>query len=360
MPSDRRSTRRAYLLGVGALVAGAGCSESGAPEGSGTPTDTTTRRPTGTRSPTRSPTRTESPTEAATETETESPTATEQPETPPPTPDPEAPLAERYGVVNREAVYRETTDGQLRILAALPDGDGPFPLLVHVHGGAWRYGSAGYGAMETLAGAGIAVASVEYRLSGTATYPAPVRDLAAALGWLRANEGDWNVDPGRLALVGGSAGAHLGALLAANPTHPTFQPAGGVDGGVDLDAFIGHYGIYDVRLPNACEDRNLGPFLGEDCDSASVKAEASPITHVDGDHPPSLLYHGDADQLVPASVSRRYRDALRNAGISAEYHELAGVDHGYLEPANRTQREVRRETHRRMVTFLFEGPWARE
>lgn len=269
-------------------------------------------------------------------------------------PDPADPLAERFEVERHGDQYRETPDGPLHVEAAVPAGVGTAPLLVHVHGGAWRYGDAGYEGMDALARAGIAVGSIEYRLSGTATYPAAVRDVVAGVRWLRANGPDWGMDPDRVALLGGSAGAHLGALVAAVPEHPTFQPREfEVDASTDVDAFVGLYGIYDLRVEDVCGDRNIGQFLGEDCDSPETKAEASPITHVDGEHPPSLLSHGTDDQLVPVASSREYRDALAAAGVPVEYDELEGVGHGFVDDA-----EHRRRVHERTVSFLLEGAWS--
>ena len=350
MSEHTNQSRRAYLVGIGALATLGGCSqEDQGPEGTPeqTPVETSTASPT--------------PTDTATPTATETPTPTET-ATPTPTsrtPDPDEPLAARYGVDQREATYRETEDGPLRIEASLPDGDRSFPLLVHVHGGAWRYGAPGYGMMDTLARAGVAVASVEYRLSGTATYPAPVRDVTASIKWVRANEPDWNIDTDRVTLMGGSAGAHLAALVAAAPDYPNFQPEGvDVEGSAEVDALVSHYGVFELRHDWACDDRNLGEFFGEDCDSEEVKAEATPLTHVDESHPPTLLFHGDEDELVPVDSSRTYRDTLQQAGVPVEYKELEGVGHGYTEPENEKQAEVRRRTHRRTVNYLFQGPWA--
>jgi len=315
---DRGTTRREYLLGVAAGAGLAGCTGDGGNADSPTPVR-------------------------------ESPA-------------PDSPLEARYGVGKREAVYRETEDGSLIVEAALPDGEGLFPTLVHVHGGAWQYGSPGYGGMELLAQAGMAVVSVEYRLGEAATFPGQVRDVTAAMKWVRANEPGWNLDADRVALTGDSAGAHLAALVAAAPDHGNFQPEGfDVEASAAPDALIPHYGIFDLRREGVCEgesdDDAMRALFGPECSTAEQR-EASPVTHLSGDHPPVLLFHGSADSLVPVASSREYRDALVDAGVPVEYQELDGVEHGYLEPENPDQERVLRETHERMVNYLFEEPWS--
>lgn len=311
IPNAEEMTRRRYLLAVGTAATLSGCA------------DTTT---------------------PATESET--------------TPTPENPLGEtdaRY----REATYRETAEGLFRIKAAIPKGEGPFPVVVHVHGGAWRYGEPRLRGVQRLVERDIATASVEYRLSGTATYPAPVRDVVAAVQWVRANEPGWNIDPDRVALLGGSAGSHLAALVAGAPDQPNFQPEGfDADASAAVDAAVLHYGIYDLTGRDACADRNTKQFFGDDCASESVVAEASPITHVDATHPPVFLFHGDADELVPVEQSRRYRDALDAAGVPVEYTELDGARHGYIDPNNERMADTRRDVHDQTADFLLEGPLA--
>lgn len=325
MSADGLLSRRRYLVALGASAGLAGCSDDET-TGDGAPAGGSTTSP---------PDR-----EGLT------------------LPDPSEPLADRYGVRRERTTYRELPDGPLRVEAAMPDASGPAPTLVHVHGGAWRYGSPGLGGMERLAAAGLAVVSIEYRLSETATYPAAVRDVVAAVRWARAGEPDWPLDSKRVALVGGSAGAHLGALVAGAPDHPAFQPEPAAEGPATVDAFVGHYGIYDLRSRDACGNRNTAEFLGTDCEDSAVVAEASPVTHVDDGHPPTRLFHGADDELVPPAASRQYRDALRDAGVPVEYDELAGGRHGYTDPNNEGMAETRREANRQTVTWLVSDVWS--
>ena len=315
---SRWRSRRSYLLGVGAAAALAGCASDG-------PTD-------------------------------------DRPPIDPP--DSGEPLAERYDRSKRETVYHEVDGESLRVVASVPDAAGPIPALMHYHGGAYREGGPGYRGMDLLARAGIAVISVEYRLSGTATYPAAMRDVIASIQWVQAGEPDWNIDPTRVALTGNSAGAHLAALAAAAPDHPNFQPENPPgDTPLDIDGVIPHYGIFDFRPEWVCERGStripLEQFLGESCEGATeMRAEASPAAHVDGNHPPVLLFHGTDDEVLPVKTARTYRDTLLDAGVPVEYREFEGVSHQYFARDTDRREEVFQESHRRMVTGLFEGPWS--
>jgi acetyl esterase/lipase len=328
----RRFTRRNYLLSVGAVAGLAGCGSDESNE----------NRADGGRS--------------NGEQQTEAPPTIEPP-------DPSDPLAERYDLIERETVYRETPEEPLRVVASLPDATGPVPVLMHFHGGAFRGGSPGYLGMDTLARAGIGVISAGYRVSGTARYPAAVRDVIASIQWVQAGEPDWNIATDRVALTGDSAGAHLAALAAA-PDHPNFQPVDfPVDATVDVDGVIPHYGIFDFRPEWVCERGStrvpLEEFLGKPCDEAiELRAEASPAAHVDSDHPPALIFHGEDDTELPVRTARAYRERLAEAGVPVEYREFEGVGHQYFARDTDRREEVFLESHRRMVTVLFEGPWS--
>lgn len=279
-------------------------------------------------------------------------------------PDLDDPLAERFDVTQRDTVYRETDEEPLSVLAAIPDVADESPVLMHFHGGAFKYGGPGYAGMELLARAGIAVISVEYRLSGTATYPAAIRDVIASIQWVQANVPDWNINPNRVALTGDSAGAHLAALAAAAPGHPNFQPeSSSTDDRVTIDAVIPHYGIFDFRPEWVCErdatSRPLTDFLGKPCDSATeLRAEASPVAHIDSDHPPVLVFHGVEDQTLPIRTARSYRDALSAASVPVGYQEYEGVGHAYFDRDSDRREEAFQDSHQRMVRMLFEGPWS--
>jgi len=250
------------------------------------------------------------------------------------TPEPpafDAPDEAAEGVeVFRGVPFEVTPKAELRLDLHRPAGRDAVPLVVHVHGGAWEYGSR-----DTYtpwhAGRGMAAATIDYRLSGTAEYPAAVRDVVAAVTWLRTWAADAaGIDPDRVALRGASAGAHLAALAATAPGTDAFAPVG-VDPDVEgVDGFVGISGIYALGGdPNRESDVATKFFGCPPSDCPDVYRQASPVEHVDGDAPPAMLWHGLADRLVPAEQSERFREALENAGVPVT--TLTPEDAGHVQ-----------------------------
>lgn len=223
----------------------------------------------------------------------------------------------------------------------------PVPCVLWVHGGAWWEGDR----RETpstwppglffrlLVEAGLAVATVDYRLSAEARWPAQADDVADALRFLRANADMLGVDPGRVGVAGDSAGGHLAAMLALTGSGPTAVQAAAVLYGVaDLRDFDG----VDQDTP---EDRRGTPeacLIGALPDEApDAFAAASPVTHAHAGAPPMLLISGDADSVVPVRQTVHLHEALVAAGASDVVLDLvAGADHCFgavdPEPALRT------------------------
>jgi len=223
----------------------------------------------------------------------------------------------------------------------------PAPVVVFVHGGGWRLGSrhsAGPAypattAFEAVARAGIAVASVDHRLSGEALWPAQLHDVKAAVRWLRARAGELGVDPGRVHAWGESAGGHLAALLGLTAGDPGLEGDVGVTGPssavaavaawyppTDLPALPGDLGT-DPAAADSREAQLLGAPVAAVPDRA---AQASPVAHVSPGAPPFLLLHGRADRLIPCVQSERLRDALQDAGVPVGLTTYDGADHMWL------------------------------
>jgi acetyl esterase/lipase len=229
----------------------------------------------------------------------------------------------------------------------LPAGGAPAPAVVFLHGGGWRLGSRRSAGpafpdpslFEEAARAGIAVASVDYRLSGEALWPAQLHDAKAAVRWLRARAGELGLDPARIAAWGESAGGHLAALLGLTAGDAALEGDVGVTGPssavtavaawyppTDLAGFAADAGT-DPLDPATREAQLLGapPAAVPD-----VAARASPVTHVSAAAPPFLLLHGEADRLVPCVQSRRLAEALRAAGADADLRTYPDADHMWL------------------------------
>ncbi len=219
----------------------------------------------------------------------------------------------------------------------LPAGPGPAPVVLFLHGGGWRLGSrhsagpsfVGSRPFEQLAAAGIAVASVDYRLSGEAVWPAQLHDVKAAVRWLRSRAEDLGVDPDRIAAWGESAGGHLAALLGL--TGPELDGEVGVTGAPStVCAVVAWYPpthLASVPADPADPTTREALLLGAaPADVPELAAQASPVTHAGPAAPPFLLLHGDADRLVPP----RQSELLATTLTDVQFETLTGADHMWL------------------------------
>lgn len=208
------------------------------------------------------------------------------------------------------------------------------PVVVFLYGGAWESGARGQFARWALdaAAEGFAAVELSYRLSDEATFPAQVRDVLAGLSWVRESAESFGGDPDRVAVVGHSAGAHLGLLAALAP-----EGAFGTDGPSagrrtpPVDAAVGISGpyVYDTEIEGA--DDVVERFLGGTPSEVPERYEAAqPVTHVSGDAPPTLLLHGEDDEVVPASSSEALAEAMKEVGAAVELRTYPGANHVFL------------------------------
>jgi acetyl esterase/lipase len=225
-------------------------------------------------------------------------------------------------------------------------GADPAPLIVFVHGGGWLRGDRSMvspsfaawrpGPLARLAAEGFAVASVDYRLSGEARFPAQLEDVSAAVEWLTGRAEEYGFDAGRIVLWGESAGAHLAALLGLRS--PGRRVRGVVDwyGPADLialDEQVGAAGALTGDPLDTREARLLGAPVAEVPELARA---ASPISHVRAGAPPFLIAHGTADRAVPFPQSEALAAALAEAGASVRFEAVDGADHMWAGVADLT------------------------
>jgi acetyl esterase/lipase/enterochelin esterase-like enzyme len=220
--------------------------------------------------------------------------------------------------------------------------DTPLPVIVWIHGGAWMAGSKdGGGPALPLTGRGYAVASINYRLSQHAAFPAQIEDCKAAIRWLRANATTYNLDPERIGVWGASAGGHLVALLGTSAGARDGEgQLGNANQSSRVQAVVDFFGPTDFLLmdahalpgarlkhdaPDSPESKLLGGAIQQHVDQA---ARANPVTYVTKDAPPFFIVHGEQDPLVPCHQSELLYDALKKARTNVTFYKIAGAGHG--------------------------------
>ncbi len=182
-----------------------------------------------------------------------------------------------------------------------------------------------------LAAQGFVAIASEYRLTGEAPFPAQIHDVKRALRWVRSNAQRLGFEADRLCLEGHSAGGHLALLAAGSPLDPRLDPPEG-DGGVSaaVAAVVAVYPpvLFHIGAERPSGSVPAGALPGAD-QSEAMAALASPLTHVTLALPPVMLLHGDADKVVPVSISIRYAEQVRSVGRPVDLHLFAGLPHGF-------------------------------
>lgn len=220
----------------------------------------------------------------------------------------------------------------------------PLPLLIWIHGGGWSGGSKAAPPYLNQLSRGYVVASLEYRFSQKALFPAQIQDCQAAIRFLRAKAKKYSLDPQRVGVGGGSAGGHLAALVGVSGGKQTFPAIGGNEDQSDrVQAVCDIFGPTnfwtviaqaeaDPNVKNIFKWNNGDPYskligakLGEDKEKCLA---VSPVHYVAKDSPPFLILHGDHDALVPYAQSVELKEALTKAGVEVTLQKLPGAGHG--------------------------------
>lgn len=233
----------------------------------------------------------------------------------------------------KDIEYKNINGKSLQLDIYRPENiDKPLPLLVFIHGGSWKSGKRSDYLVYLLsyANKGYITATVSYRLLRDGPYPACIEDINDAVRWLHQNAGNYGYDPSRIALIGGSAGAHL-ALLAA-------YGWGNYETITDSSVSVGHtrmvkavvdiYGPVDLTTEYARNQPLVTSFLaGKWEESPDIFRQASPVHYLDKNDPPTLILHGTSDRLVPVSQSERLNEMLDSLSVPCIFHPLPGWPH---------------------------------
>ena len=249
--------------------------------------------------------------------------------------------------VLRNLPYAETDNPRQTLDLAIPREPAPEktgrPLVIWIHGGGWKNGDKGSGhrpdRLPALVETGrFAGATIAYRLSGEAKWPAQIHDCKAAIRWLRGNAEKYGIDPNRIAVWGSSAGGHLVSMLGSSGGNSELDGKVGkhLKQSSRVSAVVNYYGPSALlqmddfpskivhNAPNSPESQLIGGPIQE----TKMKAlQASPLHQVSPDDAPHIHFHGTDDPLVPFNQSEIYHKALKKAGVQSVLITSKGGGH---------------------------------
>lgn len=253
-------------------------------------------------------------------------------------------------ILEKGITYGKGGDTDLKLDLARPEGEGPFPAIVFIHGGGWYGGNrAGYlGQIQEAAKRGYVAATISYRLmkfdikkkettTATPIFPAQIHDAKTAIRWLRANANKYHVDPNRIGVTGGSAGGHLSLLVGLTDKDDKLEGEGGSpQQSSRVQAVVNVFG--PTEMASGHDTSSVAwifrLFMGGTPEQTpeTYKA-ASPVTYVTKDDPPVLTLQGDKDTLVPVAQAELLDKKMKAAGVAHTLIVLKGQGHGFGGPA---------------------------
>ncbi|MGB0580956.1 MAG: alpha/beta hydrolase fold domain-containing protein [Limisphaerales bacterium] len=257
--------------------------------------------------------------------------------------------------VEKDIEFANVNGHSLQLDVYLPAKGKPSHVVVWIHGGGWHKGSKERCEIPWLTDHGYAVASISYRLTDKAIFPAQIRDCKAAIRWLRANAGRFGYQTDKVAVAGTSAGGMLAALVGTSGDVKDLEGAvgGNLKHSSRVQAVVDFYGATDFVLRSKNQPHRANEpgsvvykLLGGGADKEIEQARAaSAITHVSADDPPFLVIHGAKDRTVLIDQSYRIQEVYHGAGLPLYLHVVTDGAHGGREFYSGECRE-------RMVAFL--------
>lgn len=247
--------------------------------------------------------------------------------------------------VRRDVPYAGTTNPKQALDLFLPKAKAakPRPLIVSIHGGGWVKGDKAdsfIGVLHVLIKDGTyAGASLNYRLTDEAKWPAQIHDCKAAIRWLRAHAKELNIDPEKIGVIGGSAGGHLGSLLGTSNGVPELEGKLGAHPGIssavqcvvnscgpeNFLTIADHPSLIAWNAPDSISSKLLGKTIPQAKDLARA---ASPVTYITPDDPPVMTVHGTKDTFVPFEQATEFRDLLTQARVPNAF--ITGKDGAHV------------------------------
>lgn len=240
----------------------------------------------------------------------------------------------------KDVEYANVDGHSLKLDLYVPENlSAPVPLVIDVHGGGWMAVDKSELIARSLIGHDFAVASIDYRLSGVAIFPAQIYDCKAAVRWLRAHAAEYGYNPDKIGAWGDSAGGHLVSLLGLTANNPALEGnEGNTNVSSRVQAVCDFYGPSDLwstdhHLADTVADNAVPRLLGGLIEQNEDKARAaSPLFYVSSNACPFLIVHGDKDPIVPLEQSIALNDALQKAGVPTQLYIVKGGGHGFGDP----------------------------
>lgn len=239
-----------------------------------------------------------------------------------------------------QAIEFASIDGMsLKLDLYLPEQVEGSTLIVWVHGGAWRRGSRDNPSIEPMVKKGYTIASVDYRLTPVAPFPANVHDIKAAVRFLRANADKYGYKNDNFVISGSSAGGHLAALVGVSNRQPVLEGIVGdhLEESSDIAVIVDFYGasnlttILKQSTPHGLSVRQPALDLligGQPEDVPEMANLASPVFHVDENDPPLLLIHGDQDPQMPINQAHELHGIYKQLSLPVQFEVIHGGAHG--------------------------------
>ena len=241
----------------------------------------------------------------------------------------------------KDIEFASVNGKSLKLDLYLPANPKGSSLVVWIHGGGWRAGSKNACYISWLSQYGYTVASISYRFTDVAQFPAQLHDCKGAVRWLRAHAGDYGYQVDRIAVSGASAGGHLAALMGTTGGMKKLEGtvAGHLDQSSRVQAVADYYGATDFVLRSKTQPSRANKegsvvynLLGGGADEkVKLAKQASAAYHVSKDDPPFLIFHGDMDTTVLLDQSQAIEKVYKQAGLPVKLHVLEGSGHGGTE-----------------------------
>lgn len=232
----------------------------------------------------------------------------------------------------KDIVYCTVGDTELKMDICRPKGvTTPRPAIIFIHGGGWSGGDRAIMALYTyhFAEKGYVTATISYRFSGKAPFPAAVSDAKCAVRFLKANAEKYGIDPDNIAASGNSAGGHLSMMMGYSSDVPELESDCAIPStDSSIKAVINFYGPTDLTTDFAISMGVVKKFIGKPYEDAKEAYKlASPLTHLTPDDPPTLIFQGTVDDIVPVSQADILAAKLQELGIPYEYDRVEGWPH---------------------------------